>query len=94
MKLVVIAAVASTFALGAATAQAQEALAQSSGCLTCHAAATKKVGPSFKDISAKYKGKSDAEAQLVAKLKEGKGHPAVKTSDADTKSLVSWILTM
>ena len=94
MKLVVIAAVMSTLAFVSAAAQAQEALAQSSGCLTCHAADTKKVGPSFKEISAKYKGKSDASAQLVAKLKEGKGHPAVKASEADTKSLVSWILAM
>ena len=92
MKLLVT--VAAISALLSAPAIAQEDLAKSSGCLNCHANDAKKVGPSFKDISAKYKGKSDAEAQLVAKLKEGKGHPAVKTSEADTKSLVSWILTM
>ncbi len=94
MKLVMVAAAMSTFAFVSAGAQAQEALAQSSGCLTCHSVDAKKVGPAFKEISAKYKGKSDAQAQLVAKLKEGKGHPAVKASEADTKSLVSWILAM
>lgn len=94
MRSIVIAALVSAFALAAATAQAQEALAQSSGCLTCHATDAKKMGPSFKDIAAKYKGQSDASDKLVAKLKSGKGHPAVKSSDADTKALVSWILAM
>jgi cytochrome c551/c552 len=52
------------------------------------------MGPSFKDISAKYKGKAGAEATVVANLKAGKGHPAVKTSDADTATLVKWIFAM
>jgi cytochrome c len=94
MKSFVVAAFISAAALAAGTAQAQEALAQSSGCLTCHAVATKKMGPSFKDVAAKYKGQADAEAKLVAKLKDGKGHPAVKTSEGDTMSLVKWILAM
>ena len=78
----------------AGAASAQEELAKSSGCLTCHAVDAKKMGPSFKDISAKYKGKADAQATLVAALKSGKGHPAVKSSEADTASLVKWILAM
>ena len=49
-------------------ANAQEALAKSSGCMNCHAMDTKKMGPSFKDIAAKYKGKADAEATIVANL--------------------------
>lgn len=78
----------------AGAANAQEDLAKSSGCLTCHAVDAKKMGPSFKDIAAKYKGKADAQATIVANLKAGKGHPAVKASDADTASLVKWILAM
>ena len=78
----------------AGAANAQEDLAKSSGCMTCHAVDAKKMGPSFKDIAAKYKGKADAQATIVANLKAGKGHPAVKTSDADTASLVKWILAM
>ncbi|MFO1414113.1 MAG: cytochrome C' [Burkholderiales bacterium] len=78
----------------AGAANAQEDLAKSSGCMTCHAIDAKKMGPSFKDIAAKYKGKADAQATLVANLKAGKGHPAVKASDADTASLVKWILAM
>ena len=52
----------------------------------------KKVGPSFKDIAAKNKGKADAEKAIVAKLKDGKGHPAVKASDADIATMVKFVL--
>jgi len=78
----------------AGAAYAQEDLAKSSGCLTCHAVDTKKMGPAFKDIAAKYKGKADAEATLVANLKAGKGHPAVKVPDADLTKLVKWVLSL
>ena len=50
-------------------------------------------GPAYKDVAKKYKGNATAEADLVAKLKSGKGHPAVKTSDEDTKTLVKWVLS-
>lgn len=56
MKLLSALAVTFIVALAASAANAQQALAQSSGCLNCHAVDTKKVGPSFKDIAAKYKG--------------------------------------
>ena len=94
MKSIVVVAVMSLGALVAVPAQAQEAVAKSAGCLNCHAADTKKVGPSFKDIAAKYKGKADAQDKLVAEIKDGKGHPAVKASEADIKGVVSWILAM
>lgn len=85
-------------ALGLAASQsplAQEALAKSSGCLACHnVEGAKKMGPSFKDLAAKHKGKADAEAALCAKLKSGKGHPAVKASEDDQKALVKWVLSL
>ncbi|MGE5160455.1 MAG: c-type cytochrome [Betaproteobacteria bacterium] len=88
-------AVLAALGLGATgVAQASADLAQKSGCMTCHAVDTKKMGPAFKDIGKKYKGQASAEADLVGKLKAGKGHPAVKTSDDDTKALVKWILSM
>ena len=94
MKLIAMAAVASIALAAAGSANAQEALAKSSGCLNCHAVdATKKVGPGFKEVAAKYKGKADAEAALTAKLSTGKGHPAVKASADDVKSLVKWVLS-
>ena len=94
MKAIVIAAVTAAAIAASGVAMASEALAKSSGCMTCHDLATKKMGPSFKDIAAKYKGKADAEATLVGNLKAAKGHPGVKSSEADTKALVAWILKM
>jgi cytochrome c len=76
------------------TANAQEALAKSSGCLNCHSVDAKKMGPAFKDVAAKYKGKADAEATLATKISTAKGHPEVKASPDDVKSLVKWILAM
>jgi len=94
MKSIVMVAVVAAGVAASGAANASEALAKSSGCMTCHDLATKKMGPSFKDIAAKYKGKADAEATLVANLKAAKGHPAVKTADADTVTLVKWVLAM
>ena len=94
MKSLVIATVLAAAVGFAGPASADEALAQKSGCLTCHAVDSKKVGPSFKSVAAKFKGQADAEAKLVAQLKSGKGHPAVKTNDADTATLVKWVLAM
>ena len=94
MKWIALIAAASFAMVASGAASAQQDLAQKNGCLNCHAADAKKVGPSFKDIAAKYKGKSDAEAKLVEALSTGKGHPAVKASPDDVKSLVKWVLAM
>lgn len=94
MKLITTAVVASFALCATGAAVAQEDLAKSSGCLNCHAIDTKKVGPAFKDVAAKYKGKADAEATLVAKVSGAKGHPSVKASPDDVKTLVKWVLSM
>ena len=95
MKMIVSSVIVSIALVAApGAANAQEELAKSSGCTTCHATDTKKMGPSFKEIAAKYKGKPDAAAKLETSLTTAKGHPAVKASAADVKSLVKWILAM
>jgi len=93
MKWMVILAAASALSVAGA-ASAQEDLAKKDGCMNCHDVSAKKVGPAFKEVAAKYKGKADAEATLVAKLKDGKGHPATKASEADLKGIVKWVLAM
>jgi len=93
MKWILIVAAASFGVLGAGAASAQEGLAKKDGCLNCHDVSAKKVGPAFKEVAAKYKGKADAEATLFAKLKEGKGHPATKASDNDLKGILKWVLS-
>jgi cytochrome c len=94
MKLIAMTVIASIGLTVANAANAQEALAKSSGCLNCHAVDSKKVGPAFKDVAAKYKGKAEAEATLVAKVSGGKEHPAVKAGADDVKALVKWVLSL
>lgn len=61
-------------------------------CAGCHDMEKKKVGPSFKDAAAKYKGNKDAVAAIVAKQKSGKGHPKVAGSDDELKAAVETAL--
>lgn len=87
--------------LAPALLQADEALAKKHGCLVCHSVNKKVVGPSYKDVAAKYRGDAGAQARLVDKVKNGgKGSwgnvlmPAnsPKVPDADIATLVRWVL--
>lgn len=76
------------------------ALAEKSGCLSCHAVDTRIVGPSYSEIAARYRGKNNADA-LVSKVKAGgEGSwgavpmpPQDELSIDDAKTLVAWILS-
>ena len=92
MKAILIAAVVAAGALATGSASASEALAKTSGCMTCHSIDTKKMGPAFKEIAAKYKGNAAAEGKLVQALSTAKGHPEVKAKGDDVKTLVKWVL--
>jgi len=71
------------------------------GCTACHAVDHRVVGPAFKDVAAKYRGK-DVEAQLVQKVKNGGAGvwgqvpmpPNAQVPDPDLQALVKWILTL
>jgi cytochrome c len=96
-----IALIAITLPLCIAPAHASPELAAKSKCLVCHDVATKKMGPAFKDVSAKYKGQKDAEAVLVNSMlkgatgKWGKIPMAPqKIAPADAQKLAKWILTL
>jgi len=75
-------------------------LAKANGCYSCHAAAEKIVGPSFKDIAAKYKDDKDAAALLAHSIQYGsKGKwgripmpPHAALSSGDLKALASWVM--
>ncbi len=94
MKAMMIAAVMAAGVLAAGSASASEALAKSSGCLTCHAVDTKKMGPAFKETAKKYKGNAAAEGKLVEALAKAQGHPEVKAKGDDLKTLVKWVLSL
>jgi cytochrome c len=91
-----------TFVTGTLAAETGEALTKNSGCTACHSVDKKLVGPSFKDVAAKYKNNKGAEAALVKKVKAGgKGAwgeipmpPNAQVKDDDIKSMVHWILSL
>jgi cytochrome c len=93
--------VAASLALANAV-QANEKLAQSSGCMTCHSIDKKVIGPSYKEVAAKYRNDKSAEADLFKKVKMGgKGvwgetpmPPNAHVKDEDIKTLVQWILSL
>jgi cytochrome c len=90
MRAILVAAiVAGGLAGGLGLAQAQDSLKK---CMGCHDMEKKKVGPSFKDAAAKNKGNKDAAGAIVAKMKEGKGHPKVAGSDDELKAAVETAL--
>jgi cytochrome c len=88
--------------LAAAPAQADDALAKKHNCLACHQIDKKSVGPSYQDIAKKYKGQAGIEAKLAEKVKKGGSGvwgpvpmaPNAAVSDADIKTLVTWIMKM
>ena len=71
------------------------------GCMACHAKDKKVLGPSFKDIAAKYKGQ-DMVAKLMEKVRKGGSgvygpipmtpNLPDKINDADLKAAVELIL--
>jgi cytochrome c len=85
----------------AAPALADLALATSKNCMSCHAVERKILGPSFKEIAAKYKDNKGAPDMLAGKIiKGGSGvwgqvpMPANnQVSEADAKKLAAWILS-
>jgi cytochrome c len=85
-------------AMGLATvslsyAQSGADVVKAKGCLNCHEMDKKKIGPAYKDVAAKYKDDKGAEAMLIGKLKEGKGHPKIQASDAELKAAVGYVLS-
>ena len=72
------------------------------GCMACHTKDKKVVGPSFKEIAAKYKGQADAPAKLAEKVRKGgsgvfgpvpmAASGTDKISDKDLKEAIELIL--
>jgi cytochrome c len=92
-----------TFALVAAASApvlAQADLAQKKNCLACHQTDKKLVGPSYKDVAAKYASDKDAANKLAQKIMKGgsgvwgpvpmPANPQV--SEAEAKQLAAWVL--
>ena len=89
MKSLAIALALAAGLVLAGGAAAQTDALKAKGCLNCHDVDKKKVGPALKDIAAKKAGKAD---ELVAKIKDGKGHPKVNAPEAEIKAAVDQAL--
>ena len=84
-----------------APAMADQALATAKNCMACHAVDKKLVGPSYKDVAAKYKNDKNAPAALAKKIREGgvgvwgqvpmPANPQVTEQEA--ASLAKWVLS-
>lgn len=97
---------AGTLALAMPAAHAatpEDAILTKAGCTACHAINKKVIGPAYKDVAAKYKGK-DAAALLFDKVRKGGSgvygtipmapNPVGKISDADLKKVIAYILKL
>ena len=97
----ILLALAMAVAAGGAWADPEAAM-NKAGCMACHTKDKKLVGPSFKDIAAKYKGQADAVPKLMEKVRKGGSgtfgpvpmapNPPDKINDADLKSAIEFIL--
>ena len=100
MKTLILTALAAAVAVPAWAATTEEAMTKA-GCMACHAKDKKLVGPSFKEIAAKYKGQ-DVVAKLMDKVRKGGSgvygpvpmapNPPDKINDADLKAAIELIL--
>jgi len=105
MKVRLFIAITASFCISAPALAADEgeALFNKSGCGTCHSPAKPGIGPSLKDIAAKYAGDKKAQAMLEKKVRSGGSGsfpsmpmpmPATpaSVSDASIKTMVTWML--
>ena len=100
MKAVNVALMAAAGVVMTGQALADEALAKAKNCMSCHAIDKKLVGPSYKEVAAKYKADKAAPAALAAKVKAGgKGvwgqipMPPNNVTEDEAKKLVAWVLS-
>src|SRR5262245_21644008 len=98
---VIAAAALAAVAATPARAQNVDELLKKHACLSCHAVDKKLVGPSYKEVAAKYGGQAGADKLLAEKIKKGGSGvwgqipmpPNAAVSDADINAMVKWILS-
>lgn len=88
--------------LSAGSAFASEELFKKSNCMACHAIDQKRLGPSMKEVAVKYNGDASAADTLAKKIRAGgvgvwgqmPMPPQAQVSEADSKTLAQYILTV
>jgi cytochrome c551/c552 len=75
-------------------------LAKRKACLSCHGIDKRLVGPSFKEVAARYRGQDGIEAKLLEKLRRGSRDvwgpipmpPNPDLPEQDARALIQWVL--
>ena len=91
---------AAAFGLDAGGSDPVQKLLAANACIACHALDKPVVGPSFRDVAAKYGGQPDAAGRLAKKVKEGGAGvwgsvpmpPNGGIGEAELTRIVGWIL--
>jgi cytochrome c len=102
MQKRVVLAVALALYTAAGSALADAELVKKHNCVACHANERKVLGPSFKDVAARYGAEKGAAEKLAKKIKEGgvgvwgqmPMPPQPQVSDADALALAKYVLTI
>lgn len=106
MKITVLAAgaaLALTTLFGTTSVMAQdgEALAKAKNCLACHSVDKKVVGPSYKDVAAKFADDPGAVDMLADRIKNGSSGvwgavpmPPNNVTEAEAKELAEWVMSL
>ncbi|WP_373974991.1 c-type cytochrome [Chitinibacter sp. SCUT-21] len=99
MQSLALALVAGGLLSAAAHANNIEATMKSKSCFACHSMDKKLVGPSYKDIAAKYKADKGAVSKLAVKIQKGGSGvwgavpmPPNAVSEAEAKQMAEWVL--
>lgn len=78
-----------------------EALFKSKPCAACHAIDAKLVGPSLKEVAAKYDGEDGAVETVAGHIKNGISGlwgpipmPANQVTDEEATQLAEWVLSL
>ena len=102
MRKFVALSIAAGMLVSAGSAVASPEMLKKYNCTACHANDKKLVGPSYKDVAAKYKADGGAAEKLAKKIKAGGSgvwgpipmppHPQV--SDADALALAKYVMAV
>lgn len=100
--LFTLAAVATVASVTATPAMANEALAKSKNCMACHSVDKKLVGPSYKDVAAKFAKDKGAVDMLATRIQKGSQGvwgavpmpPNTNVSAAEAKELATWVMSL
>ncbi|MEY6431524.1 c-type cytochrome [Thioalkalicoccus limnaeus] len=105
MKFLVKASCAGVIVVAVATAPlvlADEELATQSQCMVCHKMDEASIGPSYRDVAARYRGEEGAVEKLIVKVRDGGvgnwGQIPMPTNawvgDEKIETLVKWVLSL